>query len=201
MFQDSFIHLHILLSIYYTPGPLKTRKFCKLTVSTKFPHKSFSRKRTAAKEESQRCFLHTRSQPTPRGSFSAMNAASASRYLPRASPKNHNSSSKRWVQQPVRVARAPGGGRRVLSRPKEPRRDPRAEHAARLRQESRMRGTGRPALPSPHLEDPGPLRPPPAPPPDFQTCEVGGRGPHFHSPPPAVGFLSRPPAVNFEQSK
>lgn len=109
MFQDSFIHLHILLSIYYTPGPLKTRKFCKLTVSTKFPHKSFSRKRTAAKEESQRCFLHTRSQPTPRGSFSAMNAASASRYLPRASPKNHNSSSKRWVQQPVRVARAPRG--------------------------------------------------------------------------------------------
>lgn len=85
--------------------------------------------------------------------------------------------------------------------PKVPRRDPRAERAGRPRQESGSRAGG-PRPSETHLEDPGPLRLPLAPPSrlsDLQSWGGGGSSFPFYNG-GAVGSLSRPPVLNPEQS-
>lgn len=116
--------------------------------------------------------------------FSAINAASASRYLPHPLPKITTEAANE--RQPVRVTQAPPrrwSGRAFSPGPKEKRGETRGRNAPHASGESPGSG-GRGSRPTPKLS-PGRPRPSPpalrASPPDSQTCKVGGRGSfHFH---------------------
>lgn len=139
--------------------------------------------------------IHRYTKSAHRGSFSAIDAATGSRYPPHPLPEiTTQAASAGWTTCKSTWAPPPRCPGLSLRGPKEPRRHPRAERAGRLRLESGLRSRGpRPSEPltwSTRALSARPSRHPP----DFQTCKLGGKGSSFPSyTRRRAGWLTQPP--------